>query len=82
MMTPQEWEAAEGRIELPDVLVGLDHVREDLEMIEEATTAHRQDTADPGRVTELHAISSDTMLAWAYVKRAHAALETLLRAQR
>lgn len=78
MMTPQEWQDAEGVIGLPEVLVGLEHVREDLDMIDEALSYHRHQSNDPARMLELHAINDTVNRAWAATAEAHTALGALL----
>lgn len=79
--TPQEWNAAEGDLTLPDVGVGLAHIREDLEMCTEAMTTQLRHADTQEDTLELHAIQSDVSLAWAYTLRAAEALTTYLGAK-
>lgn len=61
-------------LSLPDLLVGLEHTGDDLDMIAEDLVHVQHEANDPASIVELHAITDDVAMAWAIVKRAHKAL--------
>lgn len=69
-------------LSLPDLLVGIEHTAEDLDMIGEDLVHVRHATNDPASIVELHAITDDVMAAWALARRALVALNDYMAVTR
>ena len=65
-------------ISLPDLLVLLEHLIEDVDLLDEQLVGHRHAVNDPARQQEMRITGDDLTDAWAALLRARVRLTTLV----